>query len=385
MDELALLKDFRLEDAASNDAREHAGAALRVAIAREQRRKQQGVAALGLVAAAILTGTAYGVVQELVVGDPAPREVREQPARFGHSAELIPVPHPEDPRLEEARVAAVLDSSVGTTYLFSSRNADGPCGSTWIEGDRGYEGRLNMSSVCGPGAQSFYAFAEQRYGGSDVQLFFGRAGDELARVALRFGSGTAKVPLSGRWFLAEFSERPYEFLSYDAEGRIVEKRDFPPLPGPVAPVKQPKPVTPLKELARIRVLGGSEEVSLLVAPSSSGGYCQAVRSDQRRANEGCSVARPKARQIGVSAMNFGGGAPDGILLLVGPVGTAIETLMLRYEDDRTATVPQSDGWVLYEVERADYARGMRPETLVGLDADGREIAAERLPWASVGG
>ncbi len=385
MDELALLKDFRLEDAAPTEGRDVARAALHAAIASQQRTRRRGLVALALVAAVILTGTAYGVVHELTVGDPAPLEVREQLARFGNSAEIIPVPRPEDPRLEEARVAAVLDSSVGTIYLFSSQNAHGPCGSTWIEGDRGYQGRPNMSILCGPGNQSFYAFAEQRFGGNDVQLFFGRAGDEMTRVALRFGSRVVDVPLIGGWFLAEFTERPDEFLSYDAEGRIVEQQAFPPLPGRISPIKQPEPVTALKELARIRTRGGSEEVSLLVAPSSSGGYCQTVHSDQRRPNQGCSIVRPKPRQIGVSAMNFGGGAPVGILLLVGPVGAAIATLELRYENGRTTGIPLSEGWALYEVEPADYVGGRRPEMLVGRDVSGQEIASERLPWAVAGG
>jgi hypothetical protein len=47
-------------------------------------------------------------------------------------------------------------------------------------------------------------------------------------------------------------------------------------------------------------------------------------------------------------MNFGG-APGGILLLVGPVGSEIAKLELRYQDRRTATVLLHDGWALYEV------------------------------------
>src|SRR2546421_9255754 len=144
MDELALLKDFRLEDAAASGAREHARAALRAAAARQRRRRRRGFLLLAFVGAAILAGAAYAIVHELVVGSPAPEEVREQPARFGHSAELIPVPHPEDPRLDQARVAAVLKSSAGTVYLFASPNAGGLCASTWLEGDRGYQGRLNL-------------------------------------------------------------------------------------------------------------------------------------------------------------------------------------------------------------------------------------------------
>lgn len=385
MDELALLKDFRLEDATPNGAREHARAALRAAVARQRRTRRRAFVALAFVGAAIVAGAAYGVVHELVIGAPAPEEVRAQPARFGHSAELIPVPHPDDPRLEAARVAAVLDSSVGTVYLFSSPNARGLCASTWIEGDRGYQGRLNMGSVCGVGGQSFYAFGEQRYGGKVVRLFSGRAGDGVDRVALRFGSSTIDVPLTGRWFLAEFPEQPDEFLSYDGEGRVLEHRTFPPPPVHVAPVEQPQPVTQAQELARIRARGGSEEVSLLVARASDGGYCQIVRSDRRRSNRGCSIARPKPNEIGVSAMNFGGGAPDGILLLVGPVGSDIATLELRYQNGRTATLPLSDGWALFEVESADYVQGRRPEILIGRDVSGRKIASERLPWAAAGG
>ena len=145
-------------------------------------------------------------MRELIVGDPAPEEVREQPARFGHSAELIPVPHPDDPRLDEARVAAVLDSSVGTVYLFASPNARGLCASTWIEGDRGYQGRLNIGSVCGPSRQSFFAFGTQRYRGKVVQLFSGRAGDGVTYA-------------EGR--------RPEVLVGRDAAGRAVVSKRLP--------------------------------------------------------------------------------------------------------------------------------------------------------------
>jgi hypothetical protein len=229
------------------------------------------------------------------------------------------------------------------------------------------------------------AFGEQRHGGKVARLFFGRAGDGVERVALRFGSRTVDVPITGRWFLAEFPERPDAFLSYDAAGRVLEERKFEWPPGVIVPVEQPQPEAPERELARIHARGGSEECSLLVVRASDGGYCQTVRSDWRRPNEGCSIAQPKADEIGVSAMNFGGGAPDGILLLVGPVGSGVAKLVLRYENGRSATLPLSDGWVLYEVEPADYTQGRRPEILIASDASGREIASERLPSAAVGG
>jgi hypothetical protein len=388
MDELALLRDFRRQDASADGAREHARAALRGAAARHRRRKRRGFVLLALVGAAILAGAAYGIVRGLIVGSPAPPEVREQPARFGHSAELIPVPHPEDPQLDEARVAAVLDSSVGTVYLFSSPNSGGSCASTWIEGDRGYQGRLNMPSACGRADETFFAFASHEFRGKAIRLAWGRVGPGVARVALRFGDKTVDVPLTGRYFLAEFpgpaNQFPDKFLSYGADGKLLEQQPFggPLHAGRRAP-PPPHPVTRPIEVATIDARGGAERVTLLVARASDGSYCVIVRSDRTPTNSGCWLTPPKPREIGVSAMNFGG-APGGILLLVGAVGSQIARLELRYQDGRLATVPLHDRWALYEVAPADYVEGRRPQTLVGRDSAGHEIASRRLPWTKRG-
>ena len=388
MDDLVLLEEFRREDASGNGAREYARAALRVAVARQRRRRRRGLLLLALAAGALLAGAAYAVVHELIVGSPAPPEVQEQPARFGHSAELIPVPHPDDPRLNEARVAAVLNSSVGTVYLFSSPNASGLCASAWIEGDRGYQGRLNISSVCGSSAQSFFAFGGQQFAGKAVGLFYGRAGVGVARIALRFGTKEVDVPLTGRYFLAQFpgpaNQLPSRFVSYGADGTLLEQHRLIQPTRVASTAQQPHPVTKPHEVAAIDARGGAERVTLLVAPASDGGYCQIVRSGRTPTNGGCSVTPPRPGEIGVSPMNFGG-APGGILLLVGLAGSEITTLELRYQDGRLAAVPLHDGWALYEIMPADYTAGRRPQILIGRDASGREIASQRLPWATPGG
>jgi hypothetical protein len=380
MDELAQLQDFRLDDASPGEAREYARGVLREAVRKRRTRRRWSIV-LAFVVAGIAAGTAYGIARELIVGDPAPPEVREQPARFGHSAELIPVPHPDDPQLEQAKVAAVLDSSVGRVYLFSSPSSRGGCVSTWVEGDRGYQGRLNMSSACGgENGQSFYAFGEQEYKGKQLRLFSGKAGDGVARVALSFGGRIVDVPLSGRTFLAEFPEWPDGFVSYSKDGDVVEQRPFLPVGGGRPATKPPHQVTKAREIASIRARNGKEAVRLFVADASDGGHCQIVRSDHLAANRGCGIPRPAATEVAVGAMNYGG-APGGILLLVGPVGSDIANLELGYEDGRRAEVPVSSGWVLYEVNAHDYIEGRRPTELSGRDAAGRKIAALRLPWA----
>ena len=80
MDELALLRDFRLEDAAADGAREHARAALqrgddapRISL---PRRRYALVLAFAL--AAVLAAAAYAIVHEFVIGSTAPKDVQDQ-------------------------------------------------------------------------------------------------------------------------------------------------------------------------------------------------------------------------------------------------------------------------------------------------------------------
>jgi len=383
MDELALLGEFRLEDAAPNGAREHARSRLRAAVARHRRRRRRELVAVVFVAAAIVAGAAYGVVRELVIGDPPPEEVKRALARFGHEAELIPYPRPEDSRVEDARVAAVLESSVGPAYLFSVPNARALCGWVWIEGQRGYQGRPDMSGVCGSSRETFFAVSRQPVDGQLVQLLAGKASDEVERVTVRFGERAVDIPLTGRWFFAELAEEPTALVTYNVAGRVVDEHEIRLPPSQIAPAPQPHPAGQARKVAEISARD-SEVIVLEVAPASDGGYCMTVHSDRRRPNGGCSVPKPRPREIGVSAMNFGG-APGGVLLLVGSVGSDIATLELRYENGRVAPVPLGEGWALFEVEHADYVEGRRPVSLAGRDTSGREIATKRLPWAKAGG
>lgn len=383
MDELALLKEFRLDDGEPSDARDHARTRLRAAVVRHRRRRRGGFVALALVVAAVVAGTAYGVVRELVIGDPAPEEVEQALVRFGHEAELIPYPRPEDPRVADARVAAVLESSAGPAYLFSVPTASTLCGWIWIEGQRGYQGRPDLSGACGTPRETFFGLSRQPVDGGLVRLLAGRAGDGVARVSVRFAERTADVPLRGRWFFAELSEEPAALLTYDAAGRLADQHEISRALPQETPAPQPKLVGDAHEVAEISARDG-EAITLEVGRASDGGYCVAVRSTRRPSNRGCFVPRPTPHEIGVSAMNFGG-APGGVLLLVGPVGSDIASLELRYEDSRVVPVPLTDGWALFEVERADYARGRRPETVIARNRSGLEIARERLPWATAGG
>jgi hypothetical protein len=215
-----------------------------------------------------------------------------------------------------------------------------------------------------------------------VRLLAGRVSDAVTRVAVRFAERTVDVPLTGRWFFAELSDDPTALLTYDAAGRLVDQHEISQAPPQGTTIPQPKPVAEAHKVAAISARDG-EAITLEVARASDGGYCVTVRSDRRRPNSGCSTPKQTPHEIGVSAMNFGG-APGGALLLVGPVGSDVASLELRYEDGRVAPVPLNEGWALFEVEPGDYVQGRRPETLIGRDASGQEVATERLPWANAG-
>jgi len=280
-------------------------------------------------------------------------------------------------------VAAVLESSAGPAYLFSVPTARTLCGWVWIEGQRGYQGRPDMGSVCGTAQETFLALFSQPVDGELVRLLSGRASEDVVRVTVRFGERTVDVPLIGRWFFAELTEAPSALVTYDAAGHVVDEHKIDLALPHGQPAPQPQPADKPHTVSEITAHGG-EQLALEVAPASDGGYCMTVRSDRRRPNSGCSIPKPRPREIGVTAMNFGG-APGGVLLLVGPVGSDIATLELRYENGRVDPVPLNEGWVLYEVGPADYAEGRRPETLVGRDASGHRVATERLPWITAGG
>jgi hypothetical protein len=378
MDEFAVLRQFRLEDAVVGGAREHARGVLASARRRQRARRRYTFVA-AFVGAAILAGAAYGIVHELIVGDPAPPQVTEQLARFGQEADLIPHTRPDAPETNGLHVAAVLESSVGRVYLFG--DADGNCAHTWIEGDRGYQGRLNMSGACGRPTETYWAFGRQRFRERDVRLLSGHVGLDVARVAVRLDGALVTVPLADRWFFAEFAKDPTALVTYDAAGGIVREFEInfgPRLNRPSA--QHPVQVGEARELRRINARGGSEVITLEVAGASDGGNCMIVRSDKRRANRGCSMPTPAPREIGVVAMQFGGGAPDGIQLLVGPVGTEITAMRLAYQDGPQVEIPLNQQWALHEVVPADYVEGRRPVEMTGLDGSGRVIARERLPW-----
>lgn len=124
---------------------------------------------------------------------------------------------------------------------------------------------------------------------------------------------------------------------------------------------------------------------LWVAPTKTGGFCHFFSG----ALGGC---RSKAENSAASpyVIGFGMTGPRGRVPFVigGDISAAsdVETLKLRFADGDETTIPIvwvsapiEAGFYLYEVPREHWEAGSRPALLIGLGADGAEVARQALP------
>jgi hypothetical protein len=334
------------------------------------RRRARGRYALAAAAAGagavVLAAAAYPVARELVVGGPAPPEIERAIARAGRpKGELIPIPRRVPGAIAgKTRVAAKLESSVGTIYLFAAPTRWG--------------GFHTVTSTVGGGgafvARSLTAVSsETLVRGRYVRLLAGYAPAGIRRVEMRVAGRWVGVPLQGRWFLVEPAAEPSEVAGYDARGRRAERQSF----AGADATAPPHPVGPRRTVLEIRTRCTRRPIRAEVARASDGGVCETLVTPGGT-SAGCRGRAIRRRQIGVSPLQIGA-APKGMLLLFERVGRDIARLELRFEDGRTERLPLARGLSVYQVAREDVRRGRRPSELVGRDRAGRLVATKRLP------
>src|ERR1043165_2340819 len=143
MDELALLKEFRLEGAAPDGAREHARVALRDAMLRRRRFPRRRYAiALAFALAAVLAATAYAIVHQFVVGSTPPKSVQRDIGMHAAIATLgaaIPLkgPAPSKPAAPPI-IGAATQTPEGPVYMVMVRaRQGGGCQFLWFAGKHG--------------------------------------------------------------------------------------------------------------------------------------------------------------------------------------------------------------------------------------------------------
>jgi hypothetical protein len=399
MDELALLKDFPLEDAATDGAREHARAALEDAMNRRRLPRRYAIA-LAFVAAALLAAGAYAIVHEFVVGAAAPKDVNAQlEFDVGHFFDYELIPWRGHPRKTAGptRVAAAAQTPDGNVYLLlTPLKGGGECLFTYT----GHEEGPPPSSICSFGKpvhpSGFVYFTQNTTSGLVI------VGYSPGAVRVRYGDGVFKTPFG--WFVVP-SRVDKVLTAYGAHGGVVARVPIThesspvatPKPAPTSgshePTKPPRIIisthtgwarAAIKNLA-FKWIHTNEPLHVAVAPAGQGTRCIYAYVTPPNVGPYCGWPRMRQNELQVLPRPVGWTSASKrtwvtVLVLIGQGGSNIAHADVRFSDGNSAPMTLRRGVIFYKVLRENFSAGHRPAQVIGRDASGRVVARTRLPF-----
>lgn len=383
MDELVRLRQFRAAPVPSSAARAQAALALRDAIGGRHRRTLRPVIVIAaLLAATALATGAYAIYQSVIVGSPAPANVKNVERLLTEvKGELIPQAH-RNPGIEIAKTkaAAAITTSVGPVYLWVAPDKRGDsCSYLQIVADDLPGGRPNLSGGCSPGGSGFYlSIHDIRVKGRLLGLVQGRIGTKSAKtVEVQFANGTSKtVPITDQYVLAETDPNNAikTTVVRDANGHVLAERHE---SNPLSPLQQAqqsrrrfRPAGPMRTVATLRTIGTHRLLVEKAAPGTNGTICHELITPSGTGG-GCNrPIPPTGLDVGPTQI---GTAPYGWFLLDGPVGAEIRSLELRFEDGTHVAIPIHHGYILYQVNPQNFVSGHPPTELVARNAAGHIV------------
>ncbi len=196
----------------------------------------------------------------------------------------------------------------------------------------------------------------------------GLASDDVARLALYLATGDrVAVPLHDNGYMVEAARaaHPLRLVAYDSQERVIGVTTFKgDLNGPRGP--QPVPNANWRTIVRNQV------GEVLVAPSTNGRSCYASRL---RTGAGTLSCPPPLTRSGLEVSVSSG---PGAVTLTGRAGRAIARIVVRFRDGHKATVTPHKGYLLATIPHPSARTGPARtiDSIVGLDASGREIAQQ---------
>jgi hypothetical protein len=417
MDELALLRDFRLEDAAADGAREHARAALHAVMTRRRLRlpRRRYTLVLAFAVAALLAAAAFAIVHEFVIGTPAPVAVQKEVGMHiavAGAGGSIPFPGYPYKASGPTLIAAAAQTSLGRAYLLLTPiRGGGQCQFLWYAYQRSSKGQPMTGGYCGFGKQLHahgFGYGYDLNGGLNGHPLDLIEGFAPGAVRVRIGDRFFKTPFG--WFIAEY-RGPELLTAYGAHGGVVAHLRLK-SPAEKSASSQPtRPTVPIAPTGRphvfvstrmgwvqgqIRVtpagrtfrwLYTSKPLRVAVSPNNKGGVCIYVHVDRRGLEEPHCISALRANEVkaypstvGWVRSRHGPSWVEGEAVL-GAAGANISHVQVRFSDGRSAPAPLREGAIFYLIPRPNYAAGHRPVELVGRDASGHNVARKRLPFA----
>jgi hypothetical protein len=402
MEELALLKNFRLEDASTDGAREYARAALHAEMTR-RRRPRGYVIALAFVVAALLAAGAYAIVHEFVVGAPAPKDVNAQlELDVGHlfDSELIPWRGHPRKTAGPTRVAAAAATLRGPVYLLlTPLQGGGECLFTYTGREDGPPPTASCS-LGKPLQPGRFVYFTQNITAAGLMI----VGYAPGAVRVRYAGASFKTPFG--WFVVP-SHVDKVLTAFGVHGGVVARVPLGQASRPVSQ-PQPKPQTgpvfpaptgPSRVIVSTQIewaragstwLNVHERLSVAVAPAWKRRRCIYAYVTPPSANDvdrQCSWPRPGVRELQVFPNPVGWTAVSSsrrvwvtVLVVIGQVGADIARANVRFSDGSSAPMTVREGVIFYLVPRENFSAGHRPAEVVARDASGHVVARKRLPY-----
>jgi hypothetical protein len=402
MDELDRLQLLQPAVAASTRVRAEALERLRRAMSAppRHRRRTLTVIASGVVAAT-LAASAYALYSTIIVGAPAPRGVKARESLFQRvTGSLIPTPGQPNPGIEIAKtkLAAEATTSVGPIYLWVAPDTRPHeyCDYTQIVANNLPGGRPNLSGGCGIDDGFRVGISIATVKGRQLGILHGHITTKSAdTLHVQFADGTAGTyPITNDFVIAEVSPGAAiaRFAVLDVRGRILASKQIASPISPIAQAKQQRRAFQARlstsQMHTIASLRTRDTHQLLVLSGNSTRTCRRLTISNVRLPHGkaagMAVSGCGSRPLAPTALNVGpgqfGAAPHGLLVLWGPVGSAIAKLEIRFGDGTHTAIPIHDGYVLFRVSPENYRSGHRPRELVARDVAGHVVRTRKFGY-----
>jgi hypothetical protein len=211
-------------------------------------------------------------------------------------------------------------------------------------------------------------------GPSQFSLLAGLASDDVAAMKVFLASGAVvEVALRDNAYVARVarSDFPIRVVAYDRDGKVVGLRTF--ASDGMTSAAPPQARTSVREVLRVTGDGGATAV--LRAGDAVGGYrCWSIDISGGSSEGGCTPWPP----TGGPTLQLGATRSGADVFLTGTVAPAVETVRLAFGDGRVAAVRPVAGIVVYAIPADELRDGKAFVALHGLDAAGREIAAQGI-------
>jgi len=342
-----------------------------------------------VILALLLSGAAYAVVRYVIIGSPAPPQIKVSEQALDRAEASLDVFGPDTVgQVEVARTRAegILTTGSGPVYLWVAPTRQGSeCAFLEITGldvtmTNGSPflmrvGRGPIGCISPGGKEPLLDVVNVGIDGRTLSVVTGYVPPPAKSVTLRFANGPTSraYPVIDGYVLALGSPadpRP-EAIIRSADGHEIGSLQRP------FPLRlRMNPTGPAEFTITLRLRHTPGTLTLRVGPAADGGTCTQLQSSNGTFFSICGHhVSADAIHVHLGSIGSPRQPRSQVLYLEGPVGTNIAKLELLYPNGSHAGIPIEHGWVLYELNPAEQPT---PSKLIARDTSGAVVATQAV-------